>query len=335
VKENSTLQAALENVILVPVDADEDAGTKLAKKFGVLGFPTFVMVNGQGEETDRWMGFGEVDEWVSVVDQGRKDPRPIVAKRAAYEEKPNLELARSLARHAMATGDNIAAVGYIKTALRLNDDPAKEPRYHEALFEAVASASREGHFTVAEVQAEADRVVASPDVEPGTLLNVAYTMGKVARKSGEMAIYGPYLDRAIAATDGVEDEGLQKFRNYLMPDHALFVEQDEEKAIALKKKSRPEGWLDDPDQLNSFAWWCFENRVNLEEAEELALRGARLSDDDAQRANILDTAAEICNARGDCTKAVQLIKEAIELDPDKEYFREQLQRFEGLAVDKG
>ena len=63
--------------------------------------------------------------------------------------------------------------------------------------------------------------------------------------------------------------------------------------------------------------------------------GARLTTDDGERANILDTAAEICNARGDCSKAVQLIKEAIELDPDKVYFQDQLVRFESLQAARG
>jgi tetratricopeptide (TPR) repeat protein len=293
------------------------------------------MLNRAGEESERWIGFGDADEWVAVVDQGRNDPRSIAAKQAAYETSPNIDLAKSLARHAAATGEYLAAVGYVEKVLELNDDPTQELRYREAHFESMARAASDGHFTPDEVRAAADQVVASPDVQPGTLLNVAYTMGKVARKSGESALYAPYLERAMSATEGVEDEGLQKFRNHLMPDYALFVEQDAEKAIRIKKESRPQGWLDDPGELNSFAWWCFENRVNLDEAEALALRGANLATSDAERANILDTAAEICNARGDCTRAVELIREAVDLAPDNEFFQQQLKRFEELAVSRG
>ena len=53
----------------------------------------------------------------------------------------------------------------------------------------------------------------------------------------------------------------------------LHVENNEAKAVELKYASMPEGWKDDPKELNSFSWWCFENLVHLEEAEALARRG--------------------------------------------------------------
>ena len=90
----------------------------------------------------------------------------------------------------------------------------------------------------------------------------------------------------------------------------------------------PEGWREDPGQLNNFAWWCFENNTNLDEAEELALHGVEIATSDGDRANILDTAAEICAARGNCDEAIARIKQAIELSPDRNYYKDQLARFE-------
>ena len=40
---------------------------------------------------------------------------------------------------------------------------------------------------------------------------------------------------------------------------------------------------DDPSALNSFAWWCYENDLNLPEAYDLALKGASLAGADAGR----------------------------------------------------
>jgi tetratricopeptide (TPR) repeat protein len=169
--------------------------------------------------------------------------------------------------------------------------------------------------------------MAADATDAGTKLEVAYVMGKVAREAGDLALYAPYLEQAMAASAGSDDENVQKFREYLEPEYVLLVEDQPAQAIRLKKEALPEGWQDDPGELNGFAWWCFQNRVNLEEAEDLALKGARLATDAAVRANILDTAAEICNARGDGTRAIELMEKAIELDPDKAYFREQLERF--------
>jgi len=42
---------------------------------------------------------------------------------------------------------------------------------------------------------------------------------------------------------------------------------------------------------------------------------------------ILDTVAELCNLRGDREEAITIIGQAIELDPDTDYFKEQLVRF--------
>ena len=48
----------------------------------------------------------------------------------------------------------------------------------------------------------------------------------------------------------------------------------------------------------------------------------------------MDTAAEICNALGNCEEAIAHIQAALELDPDREYLQEQLVRFEKVAEEK-
>jgi len=94
--------------------------------------------------------------------------------------------------------------------------------------------------------------------------------------------------------------------------------------------------MDDPGRLNGFAWWCFSNRVNLNEAFELAQRGVELAESDDDKAQILDTVAEICNAKGDCQNAIVYIQQAIELSPGRDYYKRQLRRFEeALASDSG
>ena len=110
------------------------------------------------------------------------------------------------------------------------------------------------------------------------------------------------------------------------------VDEDLDAALARKRSTLPEGWRDDVGQLNSFAWWCFENGVNLEEAQELALRGVELSGPGAERAMVLDTAAELCNALGNCEQAIELVRRAIEQDPDNGYYGEQLARFEEIQA---
>ena len=334
-KNDETLQAALAKVTLYKVDAEKGEGPQLAETFDVHSYPTFAVVNTDGAESDRWVGYDTPENWIKVSDQARADLRSIPDKKKAYAQKPNLALAKSLSRYSLATGDNVAAVDYLRTSKKLDSDAEARARYDQALLQAMAGGAKKGDFTTAEVMAQADVVIAAPDVADKTMLETAYFVGTVARQAEDMSLYSPYLAKAFTASKGSEDEMVQKYRGYLEADHALYVEKDEDKAINIKKSGMAEGWQEDPKQLNSFAWWCYENDLNLEEAEDLALKGVRLATDEGERANILDTAAEICNARGDCSKAVQLIREAIELDPDREYFQDQLARFESLQAAKG
>ena len=313
------------------VDGEKGEGDDGTKNKARKGFPTFVMVNTSGSESDRWMGYETAAEWVQTVDEARSDTRSVADKQEAFASGPTLPLARSLSRQKASSGEYVDAVRYLSAASQLDSDPAAKRRYEVAMFDAMARGMKGGHYTAAQVTRQADRVVDQKGVEGDALLNVAYGMGKVARMSHDMTIYEPYLAKAFAATEGTSDESQQKYRDDLMPDYLMYVKHDTDAAIVAKKASLSEDWQENSKELNGFAWWCYENGVNLEEAEEYALKGVRLAATDAERANILDTAAEICNARGDCTKAVELIREAVELNPDSEYFREQLTRFETIS----
>ena len=117
-----------------------------------------------------------------------------------------------------------------------------------------------------------------------------------------------------------------------MSKYALIVEQDPQKALSLKRQSLPEGWLSDPDALNEFAWWCFENRVNLKEAETLSRKSIELSQPGAEQANYLDTLAELVNLRGNTEEAAALIREALQMNPESRYLKDQLARFEDIMA---
>ena len=126
---------------------------------------------------------------------------------------------------------------------------------------------------------------------------------------------------------------LLKDRRKLLISEALLVKDDPELALGLVREGLPEGWEEDAGRLNGFAWWCFENDVNLEEAEMLARKGAELAEDDSKKAQILDTAAEIAYLRGDQAEAVALIQQAIVLDSDSEGYGEKLDRFNGSVAE--
>lgn len=82
--------------------------------------------------------------------------------------------------------------------------------------------------------------------------------------------------------------------------------------------------------LNGYAWRMTRFDMNLEDALEkviLAVDMAKTADTEV-RANIMDTHAEVLWKLGRVAEAIQVIDRCIELDPEREYFKEQKAKFE-------
>ena len=179
---------------------------------------------------------------------------------------------------------------------------------------------------------QADVVLASSKRSDKDLIKVAFSMYKVSKREDDLSLFTPYLKVCVEETADSRDEGVVSKRAKLMPEYSLHIEKNEEKAIKLKKSSMPDDWLEVSNELNNFAWWCFENKTNLVEAEKMARKGVDLATPGKGKANVLDTLAEICNLSGECGEAVDDIRLAVAEDPENEYFQDQLVRFEKLLA---
>ncbi len=291
------------------------------------GYPTFVLVDATGEEIDRLVGYGGPQPFAAGLDAALADPLTVTRRAARFRSQPSAPDAVRLARIAAGKGEATAAVTWYGEAQRL--DPAGD--YAFASFEAVAMGFRRQTATAAQLRAAATAVFASPQAQPDQLLTTGYLMSSSARRANKPSLREPYLSEALERTAGIVDPALQADRSELEIEHALHVGHDRARALALKRASLGEGWRDDAGALNEFAWWCFESRVNLKEAEVFARRSAALAADGAGRAAALDTAAEIRAARGDPRGALDLAREAAAADPDREQYRKQVDRFTTAA----
>ncbi|HPF69585.1 MAG TPA: tetratricopeptide repeat protein [Candidatus Krumholzibacteria bacterium] len=332
--EDPTVQAAIATVVFHKVDCEKGEGIEVAKRFNVRGYPTFKMVDGNGAELERWIGYDGPEVWAALVAAGVADPRTLEAKAEAYKTEPTAVLARSLGNAAATTYDWKGAVDYFKAAAAL--DPADEAEYEESILSYTYYGSRgdDAAFGLDDVEGVARKAFDREGQTPQGKLMIASMVTSVARDEGKPERAVPYLKDAMAAAEGSTDPELERPRSRLAVDYALLVEKDADKAVALKKAGQPEGWQDDAGRLNGFAWWCFENNVNLAEAQEMALKAVDLAADDQERAEVLDTLAEICHALGNCDDAVAHMKRAIELQPDNGRYKEQLARFEAAREAK-
>jgi tetratricopeptide (TPR) repeat protein len=290
-----------------------------------------VLLNAAGETIDRWIGYTK-DGFIETSQLALADLSTIEQKVARFHQQPTAALAATLARYHGTLREYQESVAMYERAQEL--DPGAD--YSLEIFDAIFyGARRDQGFTFEDTRAAADRVVASTTSAPADVLDMAYMMSYAASNAGEPAAVVPYLKAAFERSEGVDDERVVSRREGLAPLHALYIEKDEAKAVELKKAAMDEGWMDDAGALNSFAWWCFEHRVNLPEALELADRGIELAEPGRQKAMILDTAAEICNQLDDCQRAVELTQRAINEDPDNDFYKQQLERFEERLAQKG
>ena len=84
----------------------------------------------------------------------------------------------------------------------------------------------------------------------------------------------------------------------------------------------------DPHALNSYGWRMSELEINLEDALVKTQLAVSLSNDNPQsKANILDTEAEILWKLGKIQEAIDVIDKAIQINPEKQYFTDQKNKF--------
>jgi tetratricopeptide (TPR) repeat protein len=316
--------------VLYKVNAEaEGEGQLLAEEFVVEGYPTFVVANADAQTIDRWWGFDTSEDFIDTLELSIADPTTIAEKKGRFERAPSARDAVTLGQYHLTRKEAVDAVNYLEHAIELGD-PADAHEYQLAM--AVHIGARDETLTLEQLSAAAERALASEHLEDGQRIDVVNWVVDVAGDS-HPEISAVYIDRGLAITDNRDDdEGLARARQRLLITRALVVDGDKVRATELKRETLEEGWDEDPGALNGFAWWCFENEVNLEQAQLLALRGAELAETDDERAQILDTVAEIANLRGDRGEAVALIEQARRLDPDNAYYEEQIQRFtDGVA----
>jgi thioredoxin-related protein len=314
-----------DNAVLYTVDAEKGEGIDVARAYQVAGYPTFVLMNSDGEMMDCWMGFHKSEGFVESMEKALADPTTVADKLERFRENPTSADALKLGDLRQYQGMSAEAVAYYQRAQELDGDADID--YDLRIFGAMARGSWGQLYSTGDVVQQADAVFASSP-EPSAMLEVLYSMKKISHKTEQPTLWHPYLKATVEAADGITDEKFAKKVAWHKPDYALHIEKDVEKAIQYRKDVMPEDWLQDANQLNNYAWWCFENNVNLEEADTMARRGIELAESGKEKANILDTLAEICNARDDCANAVEYIRMAVAEAPEEEYFQKQLVRFE-------
>jgi tetratricopeptide (TPR) repeat protein len=325
------LKDALQKVVMFTIDAEKGEGIVLAKQNKVHAYPTFILLNNAGITIDYWLGY-EKAYFLSIFNEAITDTSTLETKAARYQTAPTVKDALSLGRFSSANGDYKAAVDYYSKAQQIKTDTSQD--YAFEVFENTINGADRNLYTLADMIKAADAVLASNDKTPEDVIETAQMMVGVDKQDGKIGMVQKYLEAALKVSDDKNSATFKRAHDGLLVDYNLYVKNDTAAAIIQKKANMSKGWENDASALNEFAWWCFENKMNLKKAEKLARHAVDIAEPGESKAMISDTAAEICFARGNKGDAIKFARLAVKESPDKKYYQMQLDKFEGKAPSK-
>ncbi len=323
--ENTEIQNALDPVILYRVDAEKGDGKELAKEFKIRAYPTFIMVNKDGQMIDIWLGYDK-GYFTRTLADARADLSTIDEKKARYLEKPDMHSTIVLGRYSSALRQHKDAVAYYQQAQMIKTDPGAD--YSFDIFENTADGIGQKDFTYDDAAKAADVMLATQKNDTWGIINVSDRMIAMAKEIGKQQDVAKYIQAGLDATATTDNPDLKRMHTGLMVQFALDIKGDTASALEYKKSSMKEDWQNDSNGLNEFAWWCFENKTNLKEAEKLSEKSIKLAKPGRGKANNLDTLAEIKYALGKKKEAVELEKKAVQEDPKNSEFPLKVERFQ-------
>lgn len=314
-------------------DDDGDGESFARERLGIDGFPTFVVLDAQAREIDRFSGYGDPEGWARELTQALGDPTTIEEQERRFAAAPSVAAAERLGDWNLKRGNYEQAIARYRVGQKL--DPTAAHRFWiQVLRAAMLGFEREAAgFDRARLLSIAGEPFAPPAPDPETLLSAASELAELP-ESFDTDVVGPAIQRALAATEPTTNPEQHRRRARLLVIKAMRFDHDPAAAVTPRRDSMAEGWQSDPFAINEFAWWCFEQGVNTDEAFRLALRALELlpaQTPGARRAMILDTAAELALRRNDLARARELWTQAGRVHPESEHYSERLAATQAAA----
>jgi tetratricopeptide (TPR) repeat protein len=325
VDEDEIIKNALAGNVLFYIKTPDSTG--FTQENNVYLYPTFLVLNSEGDDLYTWIGWPGAEEWARRMEMATREAITLNARKARLGADPSFRDAYMIGTAEFARKNTRGGHDYFRLAMELDEAAARLEDVPILLFNTAYYGVRTGDFTMEECAAAAEEVLLNEQASAEDALQITGRLVRVIDNMGEETV-ASLLEMALPLVEEETSEDLYVQRQRFYASYTMIVEKDPAKAVGFQRETMPEGWMDEPRHLNSFAWWCFENKVNLEEAEELSRRSVDLAQDARVRANCLDTLAEIVNLRGDTAGALDLINQGLEIDPDNEYLKKQRTRFE-------
>ncbi len=321
------IKQALSSFVVAKYDAEKGIGKELADRYKVSKYPTYLIMNHKKQTIDSWAGYSKED-MLKRLQASLADSRPIETKIATFEREPEAELGIKLAEYYSAQGDAEEALSVYQKIQSLANAP-------DVTFQIFDLKSRQMHrdgLKEPEVERAAQAYLAQPMDDVFKRVYVVQILGDMHEQKSDL--YKAELAKLFRQIEDGNMTGAGQAMAEIKPEYLLHVKQDQQAAYEARLAAMAPDWHENADLLNSIAWWCFVNKTMLAEGKAHAEKGISLAEDDTQKAMILDTLAEIEYAQGNTQLALARIQEAVAAEPESEFYKKQLLRFQKAIEDQ-
>ncbi|NNE07618.1 MAG: thioredoxin family protein, partial [Gemmatimonadetes bacterium] len=131
--ENDVVKSAIgSNVVLCKIDAEKGKGIEVARQYSVRNFPTFILMNAEGETMDRWLGYQEDEGFSKSLAKSLEDPKTVSDRLKQFQESPSEADALKLGEIRHHEGMFAESAAYYRRASDLN--PQSETPYESYIF---------------------------------------------------------------------------------------------------------------------------------------------------------------------------------------------------------
>lgn len=182
------------NFVNVKIDMEKGEGIDLAKKYGIRAYPTFLILDSDGNEINRVVGSGEADPFIERVKNAMNPANSPKAKRVAYDASKNTENAIAYLEVLQASYMNAESAAFVA---EIFPGLSSRDRYSDKMWpfvmQLLQNPDSDVFALVMEDKFTADRFVSKERVDAaicGGLKNYASTFvtGRIANANNEKVL---------------------------------------------------------------------------------------------------------------------------------------------------
>jgi thiol-disulfide isomerase/thioredoxin len=292
--------AALKPFVCARYDAQDGEGIEVAARYSVRLYPTLVVVDAEGEEVDRFVGYHEPKAFVAEVQRIARGEGTLPVLLKALEANPDdFGALLALARRERNT-DEAAAAKLLERVLA-----RAEGKDAGAVADALLALASLERRTRDRAETLKHREEAAKHLE--RLLR-DHPESKAAGKAGGALRHVLFTLPAERASVLLEQarKSARDPEDVLIAEQLAYVWHQGQAAEAMKKWGAAAE--KDGQALNQVAWTAYLQKISPQAAVRWARKAVELTDRDPA---VLDTLANLLFAEGNLDEAIELEEEAL------------------------